>query len=143
MFGNVFKAAFLDEGSQRCAIGCVVEIADDGNEACGLGSKAIDNAARGFRLKPAFPVRGILAAVTLALEVIGEHPNCFVSLGAHAVFRTVAAENRVAERGLVIDMALHPANFEVFPGHEPDIDAAVVIAVNEHDVFVRLAADGW
>ena len=62
-----------------------------------------------------------------------------VAKDAHA--RPAREEDVLAKRGLVVGMALHPADVIAAFGGETDIDAAFVVAFDHHDVVKGFALD--
>jgi hypothetical protein len=73
--------------------------------------------------------------------VIGENDERIALRGLDFELRAIATEDEAAII-LVVDMAGDRHDIEFRPGHDPDIDAPVVIAVDQHDVIVGCALDG-
>src|SRR5918995_4156602 len=94
---------------------------------------------RRSRLPPG--VRLGSAAVALALEVIGEDDQALAARHLQVEFRAVAAEDLLSADP-VVDVAADRLDDGVGPGHQPDVDPALVVAVDQHDVVVGTTADG-
>ena len=76
-----------------------------------------------------------LPAVPLALEVVDEHGQPVPGRGAEVVLGAVAAEYPAAGVG-VVDVAALPDERVPGGGQYPDVDAPLVVAVDDHHVRV-------
>ena len=77
----------------------------------------------------------VASASGLALEVIDEHEHVGAALCLDLVFGAVAGEDD-AVAVLGVDVGSDRADREAGLSHDADIDAAFVVAVNEHYVPV-------
>ena len=71
--------------------------------------------------------------------MIDEQPQRVALRCRDGKFRTIAGEDGFTIRLQVIDMGADVADSETVAGHQPHINAALVIAVDQHDVPVRHA----
>jgi hypothetical protein len=69
----------------------------------------------------------------------GQQPDHLARGGSHLIFRAIARKHRAAGPSFV-HMAAHKADLMPGRGQQPDIDAAPVIAVDQHDVAKGRAA---
>ena len=49
----------------------------------------------------------------------------------------------LAKGGLIIDVALHPADMIAALCSNSDVNAALVVALDHHDIVESFAFDGW
>src|SRR5262245_49159350 len=68
--------------------------------------------------------------------MVDENDELIVRRRFDVIFGAVAAEDAVAVL-LVIDVAAHRFQIEPAAGHNRDVDSAVVIAVDQHDMLVE------
>jgi hypothetical protein len=99
-----------------------------------FADEAIDDLPYLVGLPPAFRA----SSSGLALEVVDENEQMSAVLRDHLVLRAIPREHDPM-RVLGIDVRSNRADREPGLAHDPDVDAAWVIAVNEHDVPVLLA----
>ena len=102
-----------------------------------LGEPFVDDLLDPCRLTQATGV----AAAALALEVVDEYQHLRPGGAANGVLDAVAAEDRLVVGTEVEDVRALGVEVEAVLGHQADVDAAVVVSLDEHRVRIRLAAD--
>jgi hypothetical protein len=108
----------------------LVEVAQD-DDVLALGDESIDDRAR---LRPG--VCACAAAARLGFEVIHQHMDDGAARRADLVLRAVAAEHR---SHFVCPVHVGTDRVDTEPGarHHRDVDAAFVVAIDQHDVPVE------
>ncbi len=136
---HVAQVGPLEERAQRHRPRGVVEVADDHDVLLAAGAQAgVDRRGAG-RLAAPGRVRLGLRPVPLGLEVVDEHGERAAAGQRDDVLRAVAAEDESAARVPVVDVGAHGPDLVRSPGEQPDVDPAVVVAVDDHDVRVERA----
>src|SRR5215208_6509612 len=68
--------------------------------------------------------------------MIYQHDQRLATWADHFILRAVPAEDEAAIRGLIVDVAPDRPDRIVLPRKDPHIDAALVIAINKHHMFI-------
>jgi hypothetical protein len=109
----------------------LVEVAQD-DDVLALGDESIDDRADGYGLASALGA----AAARLRFEVIHQDVDNGAARRADLVLRAVAAEHR---SHFVCPVHVGTDRVDTEPGarHHRDVDAAFVVAIDQHDVPVE------
>src|SRR5215207_11591359 len=129
------RAVVIEERAQVGGLaafgrGSFIEVAEEDDVVAGI-DESVCEAPDLSRLTQT----SVASASGLALEVIDEHEHVGAALCPDLVFGAVAGEDdAVAVFG--VDVGSDRADREAGLAHDPDIDAAFVVAVHEHQVPV-------
>jgi hypothetical protein len=139
---DISQVGSADQRIERIAGRVVVEVADHGDQVHAGAVQAIVNFGDpgSLTLAPFCSYRIAGGAEALGLEVVDQHYQRLAARRGEVVFAAVPAEDDPPVVG-VEDVGPDRGELVVGPGQDADIDPAVVVAVDEHDLVVRRAVD--
>src|SRR4051794_17775219 len=77
-------------------------------------------------------------AKALAFEVVGQNRQSFAACEFQRIFRAIPTEDLLVPYA-VVDVTPKAFDSDARPRQQADIDSSFVIAVDQHDMIVRLA----
>jgi hypothetical protein len=126
-------------------VGTAVEVADHGDIRCPVAAQPPVDRGEPRGLAGSQVVGGLVAGSRLRFEMVDDDVEVLVP-AAHGEHRRIAREQpmvpaqRVGVLGVaVVDVALDVHDRAPRRGQQADVDAALVVAVDEHDVPVAVA----
>lgn len=143
---GILQVGALEQGLQRRAVRGVVEVADHRDIGLALGHQRLVDELDPLGLGQAFFRRGRKAAEAFALEVVDQDDQLLVLLFCRRQrdleLRAIAGKDQLAVGRGVVDMAAQLADGVARGGHQADIDAPCIVAVDQHHMGVQRAAQG-
>ena len=143
MRAHIAEIGIAQQRCERVAVRAVIEIALHGNVFGAFFFEAFVDGAHGFRLQPTPRVGRFFDAITAAFKMVDQDPDRVARWRPDAELGAIAAEHVATRRANIVHMAACPTDLVTGLGHQPHIDAARIIAIDQHRFGIGCAVHGW
>lgn len=136
---NFFKVRALDQRIQGIAVWRIIHVSDHRDEWV-LDNDCLVDVGDAGGLALALGVGFRRNTIALAFQVIDQNDQRIAVLGLDFILCAIAAEDE-ALIVAIVDVAADRDDLEIFLGQYADVDAAVVVAVDQHEVLIGRRVD--